>query len=333
MSKRVRKDPSFDGPFAEMCRAFVSYKRSLGVQYNGQIQLLHSFDNFSKDFTVNDYEISMELAEAWSRRRHGECETHRSARILVMRHFAQYLTANGYRTYMQPFKFKSDHQHTPYIFTHEEMKRIFHALDHAEPSPKSVYRNKVYPMLYRILYACGLRIGEALGLKLRDIDVEKGLIHLTKTKNNIERLVPMSDSLSDYCRRFVEDIHSQSPADFPFICTMHGEHYCASAIQRHFRDLLWDAKIPYGGRLLGPRVHDLRHTFACHQLYRWASEGKDLMVMLPILSKYLGHSGVLSTQWYLRLTGEAYPDIMEKMTALSGCVFPEIGGVLLEETE
>jgi hypothetical protein len=42
---------------------------------------------------------------------------------------------------------------------------------------------------------------------------------------------------------------------------------------------------------------------------------------------------VLSTQWYLRLTGEAYPDIMEKMTALSGCVFPEIGGVLLEETE
>ena len=95
MSKRVRKDPSFDGPFAEMCRAFVSYKRSLGVQYNGQIQLLHSFDNFSKDFTVNDYEISMELAEAWSRRRHGECETHRSARILVMRHFAQYLTAKG----------------------------------------------------------------------------------------------------------------------------------------------------------------------------------------------------------------------------------------------
>ena len=57
------------------------------------------------------------------------------------------------------------------------------------------------------------------------------------------------------------------------------------------------------------------------------------MVMLPILSKYLGHSGVLSTQWYLRLTGEAYPDIMEKMTALSGCVFPEIGGELLEETE
>ena len=60
MSKWVRKDPEFDGPFAEMCRAFVSYKRSLGVQYNGQIHLLHSFDDFSKDFTVNDYEISME---------------------------------------------------------------------------------------------------------------------------------------------------------------------------------------------------------------------------------------------------------------------------------
>lgn len=57
------------------------------------------------------------------------------------------------------------------------------------------------------------------------------------------------------------------------------------------------------------------------------------MVMLPILSKYLGHTGVLSTQWYLRLTAEAYPEVTEKMNSLTGCVFPEIGGELLEETD
>jgi hypothetical protein len=57
------------------------------------------------------------------------------------------------------------------------------------------------------------------------------------------------------------------------------------------------------------------------------------MVMLPILSKYLGHTGVLSTQWYLRLTAEAYPEVTETMDALTDCVFPEIGGELLEETD
>ena len=188
-------------------------------------------------------------------------------------------------------------------------------------------------MLYRMLYACGFRINEVLGLKLQDVDLEKGIVHLTKTKNNIERLVPMSDSLTVYCKRFAADLHAEHPADFPFIATMHGEHYCISAIERHFRDLLWEAGIPYGGKLLGPRVHDIRHTFVCHQLYRWAKEGADLMVMLPILSKYLGHTGVLSTQWYLRLTAEAYPEVTETMDALTDCVFPEIGGELLEETD
>ena len=333
MSKRIRRDPEFTGPFAEMCHAFVQYKRDQGFQYNGAINILHSFDNFSKDFSVHNYEISMELALAWSQRRHNECESHRSNRILVMRHFAAFLTDNGYTTYMQPFKFKHDYKHTPYIFTHEEIRKIFYAVDHTPPSSKSVYKHRVYPMLYRMLYACGFRINEVLGLKLQDVDLGKGIVHLTKTKNNVERLVPMSDSLTAYCKRFAADLHAEHPADFPFIATMHGEHYCTSAIERHFRDLLWEAGIPYGGKLLGPRVHDIRHTFVCHQLYRWAKEGADLMVMLPVLSKYLGHTGVLSTQWYLRLTAEAYPEVTEKMDALTGCVFPEIGGELLEETD
>ena len=81
------------------------------------------------------------------------------------------------------------------------------------------------------------------------------------------------------------------------------------------------------------RFHELSHTFVCHQLYRWAKEEVDLMVMLPVLSKYLGHTGVLSTQWYLRLTAEAYPEVTETMDSLTGCVFPEIGGELLEETD
>lgn len=333
MSKRLRKDPQFDGPFADMCRSFVEYKRKQGYSYDGQIYILRSFDNFSKNFDIQNYEITAELTHAWSKRRHGECETYRSSRILVMRHFALFLTDQGYASHMQPFRFRRDQLHAPHIFTHEEIKRLFQALDQMEYSTMSIYKHKVFPMLYRMLYACGFRINEVLGLKICDVDLEKGIVHLTKTKNNVERLVPMSDSLTAYCRKYVAQIHAEHSSDYPFICTMHGEHYCVSAIERHFRDLLTAAKIPYGGKKLGPRIHDLRHTFACHQLYKWAKDGTDLMVMLPVLSKYLGHTGVLSTQWYLRLTAESYPNITEKMEQYTNKLFPEIGGELLEETD
>lgn len=333
MSKRIRKDPQFNGPFAEMCKAFVAYKRKQGFAYNGQIYILHGFDEFSKNFNIQNYEIPIELAQAWSQRRNNECEAYRSGRILVMRHFAAFLAENNCPVSLPPFRFKSDHLHTPYIFTHDEIKKIIRAVDETPPSAKSTCKHMVYPMLYRMLYACGFRINEVLGLKLRDVDLEQGIVHLTTTKNNIERLVPMSDSLTAYCKQFVAQAHQNHAEDFPFIFTMHNEHYCISAIERHFRDLLWSTGISYGGKLTGPRIHDLRHTFACHQLHKWASESVNLMVMLPILSKYLGHTGVLSTQWYLRLTAEAFPDVTEKMNALTSCVFPDVGGGLLEETD
>lgn len=82
-----------------------------------------------------------------------------------------------------------------------------------------------------------------------------------------------------------------------------------------------------GGKKNGPRVHDIRHTFICHRLNTWACEKADLMTLLPILSKYVGHTGVPSTQWYLKLTAEAFPDVLEAMEQLTGQVFPVVGGV------
>lgn len=332
MSKRVRKDPVFTGPFAKMCVAFVSYKRAQGLKYTGQIYMLRAFDDFCKGYKIDGKNFPIEIAQAWSQSRNNESETYRSARILVMRQFVDFLGQNGYEVALPQFKFKADHLHTPYIFTHKEMLKIIKAVDKISVSQKSTYKHLTFPMLYRMLYACGFRINEVLELKLRDIDLEKGIVHLKKTKNDIERLVPMSDSLTAYCRKYVDEVHQGHSPDYPYIFTMHGEHYCISAIERHFRDVMWSAGISYGGKRLGPRVHDLRHTFACHQLYKWASDGTDLMIMLPILSKYLGHKGVLSTQWYLRLTAEAFPEVTDTMNHLTGCVFPEIGGEYLEET-
>ena len=69
MSKSVRKDPIFTGPFAKMCVAFVSYKRAQGIKYMGQIYLLRAFDDFCKDFKIESQKIPLEIAQAWSQPR------------------------------------------------------------------------------------------------------------------------------------------------------------------------------------------------------------------------------------------------------------------------
>ena len=331
MSKRIRKDPKFDGPFAPMCIEYIRFKRLQGYSFDGQIYILHSFDNFCKNYDIKDYEITEKLAFDWSMSRNGEGETYRCSRIALMRQFAIFLSERGFKTFMQPFVFRKDKIHTPYIFTKDEIKRIFQVVDNMEYSQKSIYQHKVYPIIYRMLYACGFRINEVLGLKLKDIDLNSGIVRLTQPKKNIERFVPMSDSLTKYCQSYSMELHKHHDEEFPFIFTMHSEHYCVSAIERNFRDVMWKAGIPYGGKLYGPRLHDLRHSFACHTLYSWVKNSENLLTLLPILSKYLGHSGVMSTQWYLRLTAEFYPDVTEKVNSYTGCVFPEVGGDLIEE--
>ena len=87
--------------------------------------------------------------------------------------------------------------------------------------------------------------------------------------------------------------------------------------------LLNRAGIPYKGKGLGPRPHDTRHTFAVHCLNNWALSGEDLTAALPVLSRYLGHSGLRGTQKYLQLTAQMYPDITARLENLFGDLIPQ----------
>ena len=100
--------------------------------------------------------------------------------------------------------------------------------------------------------------------------------------------------------------------------------YSAQTIYNRFRDVLFICGIPHRGKGKGPRLHDLRHTFAVHSLQQLAENGEDLYTVLPILSEYMGHSSVSATQYYLRLTAEVFPDIMEMVEEKFGDVYPEV---------
>jgi len=213
---------------------------------------------------------------------------------------------------------------TPYIFTREEIARLLTVIDNVRRSGHNPLVGLTLPLLFRVLYCCGLRVSEACQLKNEDVDLERGTLMVLDTKGGKDRLVPMSDSLRQLCNEY-----SKNPAlrDFGssfFFPSVDGGHYASSTIYTRFREFLWKAGIPHGGRGSGPRLHDLRHTFAVHTLDDWARAGKDLYVCLPILSTYLGHKNLLATQQYLRLTPQAYPALLNAFGETFGGVFPEV---------
>jgi len=96
-----------------------------------------------------------------------------------------------------------------------------------------------------------------------------------------------------------------------------------STIYHLYRKLLLQSEIPHGGRGKGPRVHDLRHTFAVHRLLKWYEEGADLNAKLPFLVAYLGHKDFTGTQKYLHLTAELFPNLTTRMNQQFGGVIPQ----------
>jgi integrase len=109
-----------------------------------------------------------------------------------------------------------------------------------------------------------------------------------------------------------------------FFINLKGHKANYESVEQWFRKCLEKADIPYSGRKRGPRIHDLRHTFAVHALVNMVESGIDIYTSLPVLSGYLGHQSLESTNRYVRLTANMFPDLVSDMNAICLNVFPNI---------
>jgi integrase len=144
-----------------------------------------------------------------------------------------------------------------------------------------------------------------------------------ETKFHKNRLVPFSDAIANSLKDYLSKVKRIDEKDWLFRSPKKTEKYTGSGLHQHFCLLLRLAGIPRGGRGKGPRPHDIRHTFAVHCLNNWVLDGVDLMAALPVLSRYMGHSGITGTQKYLQLTAQMYPDIVTKLETRFGSLIPQ----------
>lgn len=306
---------------------FIAEMKMTGFKFEKQERELERFDEFFFLSGYSGIRLTKQMADAFI---YGELEqpsTHYKKEIL-MRDFASYMVANGHPAYIPQVKSAPEKrcQRIPYIFKAEQLSDLFSAID-AYPHKKTSNRTAIDPVLFRLLYGCGLRISEALNLKLKNIDADNGILTILHAKNNKDRLVPMAGSLNERVKELVSTYHKFGNDESYLFPSMTGNRTDHSTAYVRYRDYLLMADIPHSNA--GPRLHDLRHTFAVSCLKKWVLSGEEVSSLMPYLAAYMGHSDFRASQYYLRLTAELYPDIISRTEAEFGYVIPE-GGVFCE---
>jgi integrase len=321
---------SFWSVFAPHIIDFISLKRSLGYKYKEEERDLYNFDRFILDQGHTSPGLTKEISDKWADKRHNESELTLYGKVKIVRQFAEYLLDQGVKTYIPKLPKYPGNNFIPYIYSHQEVKAIFQACDSLRMRNRNVYSCLlIMPCLLRLLYGTGIRIGEALSLKNKDVDVNRKCLTLKDTKNGKDRLVPMSASLTAVCKDYLEHrdklpVHGMKHDKAPFFVSLNGGTCKHEAVHKWFQKVLALAEIPFMGNRKGPRIHDIRHSFACHSFLKLSDEGADLYCSWPYLSTYLGHQSLEATEQYIRLTEQMYPELLKDTDGLHVDVLPDI---------
>ena len=308
----------------ELCRKFINLQRSVGFKYDSEEKTLRYFTHYCEE-NYPDADLPEDIISRWLISNPNQSLKTKNNKTSTVKRLAQYLFSLGYEPLRIPLvMYTRNTAHIPHIFTADEMSAIWKTADNIKPDTRYPNLWRTIPVLFRLLYASGLRISEAINLNGEDVDFSNNLIIIRQSKFDRERLIPMSDSLVTVLKKYADECVPELEKSEPFFYYHRGIRLTQHSVYGRFRMTMSDSGIPYQGPTRGPRLHDLRHTFSVNAMNKLVDEGKDLYVILPILSAYLGHASIESTERYVRLTQDRLSTITEKVSDVIPNIFPEV---------
>jgi integrase/recombinase XerD len=293
---------------------YLAIRRAVGFKLEGTESRLRSFVRYALE--RGDTCIRSETAIAWAGTADSPHERHNRLRTIVL--FARHLRAEDSRQEVPPgdlYPF-TYHQRLPHIFSDREIRLILDAAGKLGPPGSS--RADTYRTLFALLSVTGLRISEALALKLRDL-TDDGLV-VRNTKFRKSRLVPVHPTtrvaITAYCMRW----RLIAKSDDPLFVSTRGTAYAYATVYRTFvaivRQLgLRVEPVPGSHRRSSMCLQDYRHTLATRTLEAFPGSRATIGRHMLALSTYLGHSKLSSTYWYLHATPELMVDIADACEA------------------
>ncbi|MGX5687414.1 tyrosine-type recombinase/integrase [Arcticibacter tournemirensis] len=314
----------FIGIYAPYLEQYLSHKRQLGFKQQTEKSILSAFDRFTVERAETRLGITVELAQAWMKGGSNLSISYNYHRAVLINLLAAFLNEQGIWSYVMRLPvFKPTF--TPHIYTQSELQRLFDAADNFRITQGTRQAVFAMPALLRLLYATGLRGGEALALSVSDVHLDDQYLAVRDSKNGQERVIPFSDTLARVLRQY-SFYRNNLPGlikDSRFFIAPDGRRISHDCFYRWFQRLLSIAGIAAAH---GVTPHALRHTFAVHSLSMMAEQGTDIYCSLPVLSTYLGHKAIESTNHYVRLVSSMYPGLLKDIDRICINVFPNITG-------
>ena len=293
-------------PLTKAINDYLALRRSLGFKLHGAGRVLAKFASFMEQQSAEC--ITTQLALDWAQQPSNAQPAFWAQRLSYVRCFARHHAASDPNTEVPPpglLPFRAARAH-PYLYSLDEIERL---LEQAlQLSPRTELRRWTYHALLGLLSVTGLRVGEALRLRLDDVDLDTGVLTVRGTKFGKSRLVPIHvstrDVLASYRTRRANQLGDSNSTYF--FVTGRGNQLDGGDVRRTFYRLSRHVGLRGMTDSHGPRLHDLRHRFAVEALLAWYRSGQDVERRLPVLSTYLGHVHVSDTYWYL----SAHPELM-----------------------
>lgn len=301
------------GPLGDTVQAFVRYKASLQRGTRSEETLLR-LDLFLAEKDV----LRIEDIESDHLRAFLSASTKRTncLRLRQVVHFMRWLRRVGLLTTRPEAGVEAQgalSSHRPHIYTMKELVVLLDGVRRVDG-----WGGLTAFTALHLIYACGLRISEALRLRLEDVDLDNRLLRVNKTKFHKDRLVPIGRRAAEYLRLYLAERGGRhTKCDCVFV-QENGAYVPPMWLRDIFRRTCVDTGLARPGRWL--RIHDLRHTFAVHRLYKWYEEGIEPQSKLVLLSVYMGHVTVESTAHYLQMG----PDLLRMASRACGTTLDEL---------
>lgn len=291
---------NFKSKFAPMITAMLEYRVALGLSEKTSSAQLKHFDSYCTGSRPECNEISKELVFDWLGELLESGVINISSYAGAVRNLAEYMNAVGQPAYVLPpgfYPYKSGF--TAYVFSNVELSVLFAAIDSLPMNPKS-NESIVAPVLFRLIYTCGLRPNEGRELRRKNVNLNSGELKIVETKKKKERLVVMSPDMLNLCRQFDSVLSAEREYFFP---QANGKAYTSSQLDALIKKC-WRNANPGTENLPNIRTYDLRHRFASARLNRWLDEGANLNNKLIYLMAYMGHNHISETKYYVHILPE-----------------------------
>jgi integrase len=290
---------------------------------------LRSLDCFLTEEGVLEKVLREQVVTKWMASRDVKPETKRNMHSEIKR-FAQYLTSLGFVAEM-PDAPKQGVEYVPYLFSEDELGKIIHAADNFHGSERITRTTYLFPVLLRLLYCCGLRLGEGLSLKWSDVDFRNAVITIRVAKNMKQRFVPMSHSMNEIlagCRKMTKRMNMCHEYIFETDERFGEDKPMGNlAFEDWFAKILRAAGVEYkkdSPNDRGPCPHCLRHRFVFDSFHKSESDGRSFEETVPFLAAYLGHESLSALEKYLSKDHALYKKSHSRVNEYVKDVFPEV---------